>query len=238
MGDFQSRLWQIDAARGVAIIGMVVYHFLVDLEMIFHLPIGVYRFPMVMLARIVAVMFILLVGISAAIRYEKIKKEGIKKIFVMFAKRSLYLLLWAGAITAVTFIMFRKETVVMGILHFIGMSTILIVPFLLLENKYLMIVSLFFLYLGVIIPSIKITNYWLLPFGAAPNTFSSFDYFPLFPWFGIILIGVVLGRIFIGQWPPYRNTFLAKIGQKSLLVYLVHQPILWGSLMIVSRIDI
>ena len=242
MSDSQNRFWQIDTARGVAIVGMIIYHFLVDLEMIFHLPIGVYRFPLVLYARIVASMFILLVGISAAIRYEKIRILGIKKVSKIFVRRSLLILFWSGVISAVTFTMFRNETIVIGILHFIGISMILIVPFLLLKNRIIVILAMIFLGLGIIIPSFKTTNYWLLPFGAVPRTFESFDYFPIFPWFGIVLIGVVLGRTFISKRLtvtkilPNKNTFLAKIGQKSLLIYLLHQPILWSGLWMTDRL--
>lgn len=235
-----SRFWQIDTARGIAILGMVIYHFLVDLEMIFRIPIGVYRFPLVLFARIVATLFILLVGISASIKYEKTKDLGFKKVIKIFAKRSFNILFLAGVITVVTFLMFRDETIVMGILHFIGISMILVLPFLFLKNIFLVITAVLSLGLGAVLPFVNTTNYWLLPFGVAPKTFSSFDYFPLFPWFGIVLIGIVLGRVFLVRQrkSPNKNTFLAKIGQRSLLIYLLHQPILWSSLWIVSRIHI
>lgn len=233
MSDSQNRFWQIDAARGLAIIGMVLYHFLVDLKMIFHIPIGVYQSPLVLFARLVAITFILLVGMSAAIRYEKVKTSGVKEVIKTFTKRSLYILLWAGVVTVVTFIMFREETIVMGILHFIGLSTMLVLPFFLLENRFLVVIAILSFLLGIITPSINTTNYLLLPFGMVPKTFNSFDYFPLFPWFGVILIGVVLGRTFLKRQSvpatitPRQYIFLTKIGQKSLPIYLLHQPALW-----------
>lgn len=219
---------------------MVVYHFLVDLEMIFRFPIGVYRFPLVLFARVVAAIFILLVGISVSIRYEKAKNLGVKKIIKIFAKRSFYILFWASVITVVTFLMFRDETIVMGILHFIGISMILVLPFLFLENIFLVITAVLSLGLGAVLPFVNTTNYWLLPFGVAPKTFSSFDYFPLFPWFGVIILGIIMGRIikFKNNKDDIKRNYLEKIGQKSLLIYLLHQPILWSSLWILSRIHI
>lgn len=236
-----TRFWQIDVARGIAVVGMVAYHFLVDLEMIFHLQIGVYKPPLVIFARIVALLFILLVGASAAIKYEKLKTFGFHKITSGFAKKALQLLLCAGVITTVTFVMFRDETIVMGILHFIGISMLLIVPFLLLDNKYLIFFALLFLIIGVVVPNIETTSYWLLPLGIVPKMFSTLDFFPLFPWFGIILIGVVAGRMFKKKQIVLTkvlpdNILLAKIGQKSLMIYLLHQPILWSGLWITERL--
>lgn len=64
------------------------------------------------------------------------------------------------------------------------------------------------------------------------------DYFPLFPWFGVVLFGVGLGAILykdgkrqfkfpdLSRYLPVR--VVSAIGRRSLLVYLVHQPILVG----------
>ena len=35
---------------------------------------------------------------------------------------------------------------------------------------------------------------WLLPLGIHPATFFSVDYEPIFPWFGVVLIGMGLGE--------------------------------------------
>ncbi len=106
------RFWQIDIARGVAIIGMVLYHFLVDLEMIYGIPIGVYKMPVVLLARIVAITFIFLMGMSASIRFEK---SGDNRWFV---KRAINIGFWAGVISVVTYIIFPENYIYFGILHF------------------------------------------------------------------------------------------------------------------------
>ena len=70
----RGRIWQVDFFRGVAVVGMVIYHFLFDLEFIFQLPIGVYRMPLSLLARTVASIFILIVGVSSAIKFERINE--------------------------------------------------------------------------------------------------------------------------------------------------------------------
>jgi uncharacterized membrane protein len=70
-----------------------------------------------------------------------------------------------------------------------------------------------------------------------PDYYAS-DYFPLIPWFGVVLLGLFLGNtlysengrnFFLPDWGdllPFR--FLQFLGRNSLLIYMIHQPILYG----------
>lgn len=236
------RYWQIDVIRGMAVVGMVIYHFLVDVELLFGIPIGVYKFPVIIMARIVATLFIVLAGVSASIKFERLKQQR-KVVFLEFGKKTGEILFWAGIVSSVTYVMFPGETVWMGILHFLGIATILIVPFLYIKNNlWLGIMGTVLLILGLFIPRIETTNYWLLPLGIVPKTFGSLDYFPIIPWFGLMLLGVILGRTIVKKLDGMhiktnsKLLLLSEIGQKSLLVYLLHQPVMWGLLTLISRL--
>ncbi|NIM47536.1 MAG: DUF1624 domain-containing protein, partial [Candidatus Aenigmarchaeota archaeon] len=77
---------------------------------------------------------------------------------------------------------------------------------------------------------------WLLWLGFTPKNYYTFDYFPILPWFGITLLGIYFGNLL------YKNgkrrfkikdvsnvsivKFLTFLGRKSLIIYLVHQPLL------------
>jgi uncharacterized membrane protein len=74
---------------------------------------------------------------------------------------------------------------------------------------------------------------WL---GFVPQQLYSVDYYPLLPWFGVVLIGVCAGNTL---YPNHRRRFalpdlsrviplraLAFMGRHSLLIYLVHQPLI------------
>jgi uncharacterized membrane protein len=62
------------------------------------------------------------------------------------------------------------------------------------------------------------------------------DYVPIFPWFGVVLIGVLSGRTLTagGRTPPLARWHaagglagaLAAAGRRSLPIYLLHQPVL------------
>lgn len=77
--------------------------------------------------------------------------------------------------------------------------------------------------------------WWLLPFGIYPAGFTSVDYTPLFPWFGVVLIGIGIGNFLytggvrqfaVPRLPDLFSAPLAFLGRHSLLIYLVHQPVI------------
>lgn len=203
------RFWQIDFARGVAVVGMIIYHFLVDLELFYSFPVGVFNLPLVIFARLVASTFILLAGINAAIYYKK------HQSVTGLVKRSLVILFFALIITIVTYILFPDNFIFFGILHFIGLSLILLIPFLKINTVWLIIYGLISALLGLLFK---------------PSDFNSLDYFPLFPWFGLILIGLALGRVLPSVLirtpsPPFAQPLIL-LGRYSLTIYLLHQPVL------------
>ncbi len=59
------------------------------------------------------------------------------------------------------------------------------------------------------------------------------DYFPLFPWFFVFLAGTFVGKwAAAGQFPKWTRKshipFLSAVGQHSLIIYVVHQPVIYG----------
>lgn len=245
MGTNQVRFWQLDAIRGLAVTGMVAYHFLFDLEYIFQIPIGVQQLPLLLLARTVAMIFILLVGFSSTINFEHLKSHGLRKVISAFVKKALAVFSYALIITLVTFFLFPEETIVFGILHFIALSLILLIPFLYLRpNKLVALVATIIFILGLLVPSVKTSQYWLIVLGFTSPSFSSLDYFPLFPWFGVALLGLVLGREYSHALqklnaskknPLFLYRIISKLGRYSLPVYLWHQPVLWTILLIIKN---
>jgi uncharacterized membrane protein len=69
------------------------------------------------------------------------------------------------------------------------------------------------------------------------------DYMPLFPWLGVFLIGCVIGRIcykdkktlFTGRGKVMKAIArpVEFIGRHSLIIYLVHQPLVYAILFLI-----
>jgi uncharacterized membrane protein len=99
--------------------------------------------------------------------------------------------------------------------------------------------------LGFYFSSQAIDTFWLLPFGLKYPEFATMDYYPLFPYGGVSLLGILFYRIFIAKSRTspaqdksssprpaaeilVRFPLIQKISRHSLGIYLIHQPILLG----------
>ena len=82
---------------------------------------------------------------------------------------------------------------------------------------------------------------WL--FGFTTPDFASADYFPLLPWFFVFLLGTWAGRyVKAGRLPQWfytaRAPRLALVGRHALLLYVLHQPLLYALTMLLRLIFI
>ena len=74
---------------------------------------------------------------------------------------------------------------------------------------------------------------WLWMLGWVYEGFVSTDYFPLLPWAFVFLLGTWAGKyIKAGRMPHWFYTAdcppLAAVGRHSLVIYVLHQPVLYG----------
>lgn len=230
------RLWEVDSARGIAIIMMLISNFITDLLYFKIYNPGSLASFWNIFALTTASMFILLVGISLSLSYSKVRDKPIKSIFRKYAIRGLKIFLWGLAITAVTMVFMNSDFILFGVLHLIGISIILSVPFLRFRKLFLFLGAIFII-LGIYLNGLTFDFPWLLWLGFMPKGFSSVDYFPIFPWFGIILLGLSVGNMIYPDGKKriknVNNMFvkgLSFLGRNSLKIYLVHQPIFIGLL--------
>ena len=224
----KKRFWEIDALRGIAIILMIIFHFAFDLNYFGAYKLGLNWVFWDLFPRIIASIFILLAGISLTLSY---KKGGTDKA----VKHGIKIFFFGILITIMTALTIREGTIFFGILHFIGLSTILSLFFIKLKEKNLLL-GLLVILAGICMNAIRFDFPWLLWLGLLPKNLYMFDYFPLFPWFGVSLIGLFVGN---KLYPDARRGFKSKelsgktyvkifsfLGRNSLLIYLLHQPIL------------
>jgi uncharacterized membrane protein len=101
--------------------------------------------------------------------------------------------------------------------------------------------------IGLFLQSRSFPSPWLLWLGLAPEGFYTLDYIPLFPWFGVVLIGIFLGNALYGGYrrrfhlPNLSESSLARLpcllGRNSLLIYLIHQPLIVASLILLGYVS-
>jgi uncharacterized membrane protein len=229
------RVDAIDCARGVALIGMAIYHLSWDLaDFRLASPMLPFTPQMRFLSHIVASAFLLLVGVSLALAHRK-------RLNVQAFWRRLAIVAGAAVlVTAGSFAFAPSEPITFGILHCIAVASLLAGPFVTASAWTSLAIGLAAIAAPFFIRSILFDPPWLLWLGlgeALPNTL---DWRPLVPWAGVVFLGLgaarppgVIERLtspkrWRAESAPAR--WISFAGRHSLPIYLIHQPILIGLL--------
>lgn len=230
------RFWEIDFLRGIAVIMMIIFHFLYDLNYfdIYKINLNSAYFQIYIYTG--ASFFILLVGVSLSLNYTRLNKEkSEKELHFRYLKRGLIIFVLGMFITLVSWIYLGEGFVIFGALHCIGISIMLAYSFL--KFRYInLFIGIILIILGIILRNMTFDFSWLVWLGFIPSAFYTIDYFPLLPWFGVVLIGIFLGN---SLYPNNKRVFNLKnlskfkairyiciLGQNSLIIYFIHQPIM------------
>jgi uncharacterized membrane protein len=232
------RYAEIDALRGLAILFMAGFHLSWDLVFFGMSRTNMSSGPWPWFSRIIATMFLTLAGISLTLSYSR---AGPRRAFAKYGLRGLKVFGLGMAVTLVTYLTIGRQFVVFGILHLIGFSIAAAYPFLPRSRRYLTLIAGVLLFaLGAYLNRQHVTTPWLLWLGVPQLGRGMLDYYPVLPWFGMVLFGIWLGHTL---YPNGQPRFLLPdlthvpvlrelcfLGRHSLLIYVVHQPILLGIL--------
>lgn len=228
------RIQTIDIIRGIDIILMILFNYSVTLDYfrIINMPpdfIYSFVFP-----RAIASVFIFISGAAAYVSFEKNKENFGKKYYI----RGVKLIFFAILITVFTYIFVPARTVYFGILHFFAAGSFL-VPFFIKYNKLNLIAGLLIILAGFYLQLTEFNFPYLLWLGFTPENFFTFDYFPLIPWLGVLLLGIYSGRYVIGKTASleFEGRLAAAfkfLGKNSLFIYLIHQPLMVLLLMVMG----
>ncbi|MBZ0071353.1 MAG: DUF1624 domain-containing protein [Gammaproteobacteria bacterium] len=234
-----TRLQSVDLLRGLAIALMIGYHFSYDLAYFGFAQFDFYRDPFWRHTRtLILSSFLLVSGISLTLA----TRSGIR--WKPYLRRLAYLVGCALLISLTSWLMFGPRWIFFGVLHFIAVAGVIGLPFVRAPA----------LALATGIALLLLGNRFAHPFFDQPAlqwvglmTYKppTEDYVPLLPWFGVVLVGIFLGdRCWLRQ-PPARLTrwrsnrlpvrLLAVAGRHSLLIYMLHQPLLIGALWLLKR---
>ncbi|MDD6174700.1 MAG: heparan-alpha-glucosaminide N-acetyltransferase [Firmicutes bacterium] len=245
------RIHLMDEVRGFAVFCMVFYHAFYLIAFLFGTDWMAQVFRFFMPAEpYFAAAFILISGISSQLSRSNLLR-GAKLLGI------------ALIVTLATRIVVPEETIWFGVLHLLAVCMLLFgalqkplakIPF---WPGFLLCAVLFFFscglafgavpYLGLPgVPALQLNamspDYRFgFPFGFRAPDFASADYFPLLPWLFMFLAGTFLGRFAkAGKFPEFmyksRIPFFSWIGRHALIIYVLHQPVIYGIMLLITAL--
>ena len=229
------RIWELDALRGFAVLCVVALHFIFDLSAFTSLQVTFTPFC-TLLMKYGGVIFVVLSGVCITLG-----SRSTLRGFVVFGCGML--------ITLVTWTMVQSGladaslVVKFGVLHLLGVCMLAYPLYKSASDETLLTFGGCIIVLGYVFTTVRVQTPWLFPLGLMDKTFTSGDYFPLFPHLGWFMLGCVLGRRFYGKktslLPNFpKDVFLIRFfcfcGRHSLLIYLLHQPLLFGIVQLIA----
>lgn len=211
------RIWEIDALRGVSLGLMLLFHLAVDLADLFGYPLAYRQGLLWLTGRLAAIGFILLAGLSSSLTRTPLR-HGAK------------ILAAALAVTAGTWWWDADTYVRFGILHLLGTAMVTAPLLRRLTPGGLAAIAAAAALLPALLPQTS-PHFWWLPWGVVPPRFATLDYYPLLPWYGLFAAGHLAGRRLYAHRQsllprPRRLGWLLLAGRHTLLIYLLHQPLL------------
>ena len=225
----KQRVWELDAFRGICILGMVIVHFVYDVVDLYALADWELPTLFLFVQRWGGVLFLLISGICATLGSRSVRRGIIVfgcGLLVSAVTVGMYLLDFSG----------KGIIIYFGVLHCLGTCMILWPIFKRLPVWALVVIGIVLVGLGFYVDTLPTVDFsWLVPIGILPHDFISSDYFPLLPNLGFFLLGAAIGRTAYRKKEtllPKVNAnnpvlrFLCACGKHSLWIYLLHQPIL------------
>ncbi len=231
----------LDELRGVLVVCMIVYHWLLSLYDIFGWQwAGVLFDTFTYVEAFFAGAFVLLSGFMCGL-----SRSNLRRGAICFG---LALLVTLGTMFAAPYL--GQIEIFFGILHLLGFSMLFCGAFHFLLKRinpwvgFIGNAILFFVTYGIpvhqtdligirnLIPAAWNEIPWLFPIGITTDSFYSADYFPIVPWMFLFLCGYYLYRFHFVErlerfFLPSRIPPLSFLGRHALVIYIVHQPLIY-----------
>jgi uncharacterized membrane protein len=184
-------------------------------------------------AHAIAAGFLVLVGVGLVLAHGRgLRPQPFLRRLAVVAGAALL-------VTIGTYLTFPDAFIFFGILHCIALASILALPFLRLPAALAIAAAILCFAAPLLLPQPLFDAPLLAFLGLGTRVPNTNDYVPVFPWLGFVLCGIAAMRL-AGPWlariPARSRAYpaplraMAWLGRHSLIIYLLHQPLIFGAL--------
>ena len=233
------RRWDaLDAFRGIAVVAMIAYHFAFDLAHLGFIRADVYNdWRWIACRTAILSAFLFASGMSVALAAAH--RESAAHFWGRVARIG-----GAAALVSIgSWFVFGPRFIWFGVLHAIAVMIVLARPLLPLRG-WLIVAGIPLTAIGMAVQHPAFDHPALRWIGLMTSKPLTEDYVPLFPWFGVMLVGAGVTSLILrgprlerrlSAWRPGTGArWLLWMGRPSLLIYLIHQPVMFGALALVA----
>lgn len=223
----KQRLAAIDYARGVFVAWMIVFHAFWDLNFFGLLNINILSDPFWYTQRNIIVFgFIFISGLSSELTSQK---------RIINFKNEIQIFAAAICVSIGSYLINPKEFIYFGVLHFIFCAKVL--SKLLFRSQFKIFICLVLIAISALnIKNNNFNNPYLIWLGIGAKKPVTMDFVPLLTWIGVYCLGQICAWFFkfytfcTNQMTRTKvlkiNQMFLFLGKNSLLIYLIHQPII------------
>ena len=232
------RVDAIDSFRGVALFAMVIYHLVWLLNLYGYTRFELFTDPFWLFARTAILSSFLLISgfvVGLAGTAPRSWSRYLRRLGILVAAALL--------VTLGTLFSFPEAYIFFGVLHCLSVSAVLLLAFLRLPWWTVGVIGALWIVVPYLPQTPTFDQPWLLWLGLVSRLPITNDYVPLFPWFGVVLLGLSAGRLAkqTALWPTIARAvpaplFLTWPGRHTLQLYIAHPPIILGFLTVAAQI--
>lgn len=183
------RFYALDAARGLAVLAMVIFHLTWDLGHFGYIDASIpWSAPFKAFGHSIAFSFLFIAGFSLVLAHrERIHWRAFWRRFAIVAGA-------AGLVSLGTYLVFPSAFVFFGILHVIAAASLISLAFLFAPWPVSILVGAAFFAAPHFLASPAFNANWLQWLGLGTTEPLTQDWRPLFPWAGAMILGVGAAR--------------------------------------------